>query len=167
MSTPEITAVRERIAETQAQITELENAPLPVSDARESARRTVERMAAKVAETGIGRSFFAADGFAEDPIRGIVGAFGQQPDALGPLLAWLYPDALLAALGREIDAAAAGMTSGPPLAKRPPLRKKLEKDLYQLGVEEERLIVAAEAAGTVVYRRPDVDPAIVLAVDGG
>jgi hypothetical protein len=58
---------------------------------------------------------------------------------------------------------AENIESGPPLAERPELKASLKKRKYALEVEEEALICSAEELGMDgFYRRPDVNPEVVL-----
>lgn len=81
---------------------------------------------------------------------------GLSADAkLGVTIAWMAPDTLKT---RLIEAAMLYAEKSPEADIA-----GLEKELYSLETEEERLFCALESAGkNPGYRRPDVDPSIVL-----
>lgn len=80
-----------------------------------------------------------------------------------PTLCWLFGDLIKERCLRALDESS--YVPGPPSAERPQLVAGLKKRLHALELEEERLIVAAEAEGLELYRRPDVDWSIVLNFD--
>jgi hypothetical protein len=89
--------------------------------------------------------------------------FGSGAIKLGPLLAWLFGDTIRQRLHAAIDQL--DYRPGPAMIERPERIKALQEKLRGLEVDEEDLIVAAEALGVSIARRADVDPAVILAFD--
>jgi hypothetical protein len=83
-------------------------------------------------------------------------------DALA-LAAWLDPEAVLAALTRELEQMPRPID---PMSASERLQKvaELEKTLASLELHEEALIQHAAGDGLDVLRRPDASPACVLGV---
>ena len=54
---------------------------------------------------------------------------------------------------------------GIPILERPALIQDLQAKIHALEIEEEALILEAESAGIALYRRPDVNPKLVLMVE--
>jgi hypothetical protein len=81
----------------------------------------------------------------------------------GPLLAWLMGDVMVSRLHAEID----GMDyrPGPPMEERPARIVALKDEMLKLEQREEAIICQAEGMGVFIPRRPDADPAVVLAYD--
>lgn len=82
---------------------------------------------------------------------------------LAPMLAWLFGDELTKNIHAKVDALE--YTPGPPMAERPARRSQLLATLRQLEEKEEALICTGEAAGLMIARRKDADPAVVLGYD--
>lgn len=82
---------------------------------------------------------------------------------LGPLLAWLMGDAMVARLHAAIDGA--DYRPGPPMAERPARIAALKDEMLKLEQREEAIICQAEELGISIPRRPDADPVAVLAYD--
>jgi hypothetical protein len=85
---------------------------------------------------------------------------------VGPLLAAIAPDALLARVTAAIEDGRYP-SYGPPAAERPGLLAELEQHLLDAEQEEERLVEQCEALGLPVLRRADARASIVLGVPGG
>lgn len=79
---------------------------------------------------------------------------------LTEMLMGLFGDELLVKMHRQVDAM--NYAAGPESKTRPAALKKLNATLRELGEKEEELICAAEKRGTIIPRRADADPAIVL-----
>jgi hypothetical protein len=78
-----------------------------------------------------------------------------------PLMALLCPDAMTAALMREVER----MTNDPvPQAERKKRIAALEQEIEQLAYVEEALVAAAIAEGEDVHRSPSAPPQAVLQV---
>lgn len=166
----DIDAIRQTIADTKSRLAALDTDPLPIEDAIRAADQAVDQLASRVEIRGMAGRFFApTKGIIDDPVRWMSGALdpaGQTRADLGPILAFVVPGMLKGALKLAIEQHATAVTPGLPLAKRPAERLRLEKELLSHEREEERLICAAESAGVEVFRRADLNPAVVLLVEG-
>lgn len=165
----DIDAIQQKIADTKARLDALSTDPLPVEDAIRAAESAVDQLASRVEIRGLAGRFFAVHkGIIDDPVRwmsGVLDPAGRTRGDLGPILAFVVPGLLKGALKLAIEQHGKSLTPGIPLAKRPAERLRLEKELLQYEREEERLICAAEDAGVEVFRRADVNPAVVLLVE--
>ena len=81
------------------------------------------------------------------------------------LLFWLNRDALLEAIGREIDENSDDATALAP-EDRKPRRMALLAQLLEAERAEEAAVVAAEAEGMEIFRRADLDPRGFFECDG-
>ena len=89
-----------------------------------------------------------------------VPAHGHQQ--LMPMLAALFPEETVALVMRAVNAT---LTAHPvPVAERPQRIAAFERELVDLGYQEEALVAAAIAAGEAVHRNYHADPAMVLGV---
>lgn len=161
----EIDRVRGDIQAVRAELEDLALAPLPAPEAKVHASAAVSHMAATFNLPALARAFTSPDRgtHAPDTVFRHANVLDIRNEHAGlALLAVALPDALEKALHTEIDRQIGD--AGVSAAERAQRVEKLEQRLFELGCEEERLICQAEAAGLVVYRRPDCDPAAVLAV---
>ncbi len=159
----EIAGVREQIEALKAEQYDLQHGPLPLSDVTERINALIDGQAADFdleynlsALTHAGRKLGDADLFSVS-VR--PGPYETGSGDLGPLLCALFGDAIkqrLTEFAKSLD------LDGVPLAERPKLIAKLEKEIYALEVQEEALICQAEAAGIACPRHPDCSPAVVL-----
>ncbi len=164
--------VRQQIADTQQQITDLNDLPLAPDEAEAFAlnwidaqaqsvefQKTVEALAegsmpniwTNMFLTGIESVSHEGEGFGPRTLRG----------QLAPLLCCLFGDAVkdkLLPLVR-VHAEEAGGISTEDKAKQ---LKSLNAKLVKLEVKEEKLITEAEQAGIWIDRRSDCRPEIVL-----
>lgn len=153
--------VRDQIADAYARRDALAATALPVDEAL-----------AKVEEfvNGAAASFSSGDALVAQaiaPDRRIDSMVFSLPvrdgtDAnLTPMLCWLYGDAIKAKARTEIERRAAPeqTISG---AERAQQLAAIDDELEQLGRDEEQLVASLEAAGEIVDRRDDADPAIIL-----
>lgn len=89
----------------------------------------------------------------------------KTPDALSTM-AWLFPDAMIAALERDIDTLDVDDAAALDTDARQAKEAEIKTELLAAEHEEEMLIRAAAASGVEVVRRPDADPRAVLGVVG-
>ena len=166
----EITDLRERISATQGEIEALREAPVPKVEYVQRVSDWIDTQAAAFAVNAefsvspLREPFPRADhvGFGQLRVRGSDhGDSVAEADAAG-LLCWLMGDAIKAKLSEAI--AAAELPEGAPAADRPRLRRDLAAQLDRMEINEERLVVEAQAAGIEVQRRSDVRPEIVLSL---
>ncbi|WP_141713676.1 hypothetical protein [Bradyrhizobium elkanii] len=88
--------------------------------------------------------------------------FVEQPNSIG-LIAWLFKDALIAALDREIDEAA---DDGEALTidQRREQEAEVLRDMLATAREEVMLVDRAEKQGQHVAHRADIDPLALLSI---
>jgi hypothetical protein len=150
--------LRAEIARVRDEIAALERAPLTLAEATAQLHARIDALAA------------------EAPLATLVAPF-RVPGAPGatllpapesrdfvPTVCALVGDVMKAELGEAL-AATYRTADGPtpvPLAERAPRRQALRARLRVLEVEEERVILAAEAVGLAPLRREDADPDVVL-----
>jgi hypothetical protein len=165
----ELSELRERIAETNERLATLEDAPVPKSEYQQRVSQWVDEKAASfrpeyaVSPLRDVRPRFDEVELGLLPVRGSnTGESVASADA-GPLLCWLLGDTIKAKLAETI--ANADLAEGPPSADRLRLRAELQAELRRLELAEEVLICDAEQAGFVIPRRPDADPAVILALE--
>lgn len=153
----EIEAIRSQIAQLKNELHQLRHAPIHPDDLPARVAEVVKTLAARVDEGTLGALVAASTppGNQDDPLRAVC-YVSDQP---GILHAWINP----ADLTKKLTALARPHATGTvPMAERPQLQADLERRLFGLEVAEEKAICEAESAGIEVFRRADLDPAIVL-----
>jgi hypothetical protein len=162
---------RRRGRELKADLHRVRSAPWPSSIAKKKMRERIEQLA----ETGAPRADAAIE--TDQPVTfptrtyqvqvlnadpSAVG-FVELPDALG-LFAWLYRDALIAALDREIDGCA-----DDPNALTAEQRRKAEAEIHAdlLAIEREEcaLVEVAQSQGLSADYRIDCNPRAILGIE--
>jgi DNA repair exonuclease SbcCD ATPase subunit len=153
------TRLRQRIAELQAEIDEVRQAPPPAAEVEDVLRAEIE----KLAERGKPQVF--VDGSVTMPHRidflpTAQGGISIRVDDAIALVAWLHKDALIAALSRQLDG---NIDHSKALAAEQRAAKLSGLGSALLAVEREEceLIFAGDSA---VMPRPDADPRAVLAL---
>jgi len=81
----------------------------------------------------------------------------------GPLLCWLFGDAIKAKIGEALESMPED--GGLPFAERRAELKRLDEEIRELEIAEEQLVRASEQTDEPAERRADADPEIVLATD--
>jgi hypothetical protein len=160
-----ITRLRDEIDEVKVRLAWLNDAPLPLDEAKSNADALVEKLADCHGQGRI-TGLFYADGY-----RNLFELSGRARleggitavDA-GPVLAWLFPDLVRQRLHTMLEQEAQTLECGPPAAERKAQRAKQEKRLFELEIQEEQLIEQAESQGLEIYRRADVNPAAVIGI---
>lgn len=172
-----VNKLREQILQTREEIEWVATAPVPREDFKAQVLRWVDAMAAKAVEAESSlfalRSCQPALLSVADPFRmqTSVSITGERPNvvpvkfSLSPMLAWAFGDLIKASLLAKVDAM--DYVPGLPLAERPQRLKHLKEQLLQLEEKEEALICQAEAARVQIYRRADINPAVVLSYRAG
>ena len=153
MSKKQIDALRARIAAHSAEIQSLEAYTRSPAEIERAARARVQDIE--------GRGLRALQGALGAMAEGasFAGLNPRDPADLAPLLVALVgADAVSARLAALI----AGMPPGLDTAPRNARIAELRAERFQLELAEEAAIVAAEARGEWIARRPDADPAAVL-----
>lgn len=161
--------IRSQISETAAAIEAIDDAPLPIEDVESRIDAWLE------SEQGGGLNLSIVAGLANPSARGGPGDndawrySSEHPFILNLLRdllrfhATLFPDQTRAALVNAARRHLESREPGLPLAERPAERKRLEGELRKLEVQEEKAISKIEADhDSIVIRRPDADPAIIL-----
>jgi hypothetical protein len=156
-----IRAERARLCGDRAGILE---APLPKDEVVERMRAYVER----VGDLGVttirerALSFVTAHGVPRPDPFWLLG--GGDPWNLAIIVHRLCAKPLLA----ELEAGLAGIdfTQAIPAAERREELDRLEAEIATVEKREELAVRALEAAGVDIVRRPDCDPALVVAEDG-
>lgn len=153
--------IRGEIDALQSRIAEIDSAALPVADVALRVAAFVADLGARFDVGHLGRAIVSADTFTVSDIRNA--AFSNEPGETELVIqAWLDPDRLT---DRLLDAAAPfAEKKGTAMAERPALLRKLDDQLHDLLVAEEEMVVALEQQGIEVYRRPGIDPYIILGV---
>lgn len=161
----QVEGVRRRIRERVADLAEIRAAPIPSTDAKKLAREQI----IKLADRGRPDCFRLIE--LGEPIEWPTfreanrGDFSWGPDGLA-LVAWLHKDALLTAIGMEIDSSADDKRALSSEARREKSETAL-RDILTYEREEEFLIDASEKAGSHgILRRPDADPRAVFGLAG-
>ncbi|QXP90013.1 hypothetical protein [Methylococcus capsulatus] len=155
-----IETVRAQIAQLKSELSALRVMPIHPDDLPARVAEVVKTLSARVDEATLGALVAASTppGNQDDPLR-LACYVSDQP---GILHAWLNPTDLT----KKLTALARPHATGTvPMAERPQLQADLERRLFEAETAEEALVVQAEAAGIEIFRRPDIDPSIVLAAD--
>jgi hypothetical protein len=151
-----IEALRTGIASTKQHLAAVRSAPLPLADQKRLAAEFIERAARTAKPTvAVVRDQLTVR-WRDDVIAG-------REDLLATL-AWLAPQAVLAAIEKEIDQQQPVRTDAMPRLERVKRTTELQEQLLQLEQREEALIVHAAGDGLEILRRPDASPLAVLGV---
>lgn len=155
-----VAKLREQIAALKDERSTLDSAPVPKAEAYARIDQLIAATADHNGPSGYvlprGHAFTVQDYQG----RGLVNG-SRHEDALGPLLAWLFPDVIRDKLRELVDAEYGG-AAGVSEADRNKRLSAIYRELFELEVEEERAITAAEGDGVDLPRRPDADPAAIL-----
>jgi hypothetical protein len=154
-----IGTVRSEIARLAAEYHDIRTADAPLDDAKRQVRELVSALGHK------GKPVIHTQ-FGELHVRGWSGAEQFGPtfhDATVAMLCWLMPDTVIARLDEALEAMPRN-DDALPVAERAAKLAEIERQIFQLELQEETLISAAAKDGTVVARRPDQSPASVLEV---
>lgn len=160
MSLKKLAELRTQIAEIKSSLARLRSASLPMADIESRVSDTVDHWASKFDAHYLGRAF-ASPGEVVTPDEIERACAGEAAKAV-IFAAWADPAGLKAKLLEAARPYAAGKDAVKQ-DDRPAYQRKMESTLYDLEVAEEALVSQLESEGLEVYRRPDSDPAIVLA----
>lgn len=159
-------ALRSQIAEKQTEIARIEDAPVPLAEAKRRIHELIDGEAARFNPDYRLSDLLSAAGGSSDLLSVGVTAWPDQSGTahgnaeIGPLMAWLFGDEVKARLEQHLKQS--GYEAGLTPKARAEKVGKLRDEIRALEIEEEALVVEAEEAGLEVYRRPDADPLIVL-----
>lgn len=145
----ELHRIRDKITAAKDGLRSLDEAKTP----RDHADAAIDRLIDTHAERGSLALGYIADGMPLPNNPSSRSAFD--------LLCWLAPELVRAKCCAELDRIyAVGQVQDPQAARS--ARSKLMGELFDLEVEEERLIMQAETLGFPLSRRGDADPRAVL-----
>ncbi|WFU36490.1 hypothetical protein QA635_19560 [Bradyrhizobium brasilense] len=166
-----VEAKRRRLRELESDLARCRHAPHPSADRKRAMIAQVEALAEQGRPDVTGSIEHAEPiGFPAQsrqveihnvPGGGAIG-FSEQPNSIG-LIAWLFKDALIAALDREIDEAA---DDGEALTieQRRERETEILRDMLATAREEVMLVDRAEKQGQHVAHRADIDPLALLQI---
>lgn len=154
----ELATIRAELERERAAQVASDNAPAPRAVA---IARIEEEIARKAATIELNGGAYAAPPALYDR-RYLAELVAGEGDAI---LAYLFPEQLTQKHIAALDRYYLDHPPGPPAEKREADRAARARRLLALEVREEQLIRDAEAAGLTIERRPDAEPAIVLARD--
>lgn len=161
MSLKKLESIRASIASKRAEIAELQHAPLQPAEVESRVDYLIEVCRDQTDLSWLGRQLVDPRDIDRDDDILATAAAGSRLKTTA-LFALLAPDALRSVM---IESAMPySSVSSPSQAERIAKQQQLEAEVHALEIDEERTIVALEAAGVEVFRRPDFDPSIVLAV---
>ena len=161
MSLKKLAEIRVQIADLKHSLETSKTASLPLVDVEASINATVDTWASKFDADWLGRCFVSPEAIMTP--ESFVNACSGEEGKLAIILAWHDS----AGLKKKLIDAARPYAAGKGMAQqdRPAFLRKQEAQLFKLETEEEVLVCQLEADGLEVFRRPDADPAIILATD--
>ena len=162
MNEKALDAIRVKIASKQSELAALVAAPLLPAEVENRVDALIDHWQSVVDSDWLGRTL-AAPGYLDHEDDILATACAGSNVKLPSLLATLCPSELRGFLLRSAKPWTAGK-GGLSQHDRMERQQALEAELYQLEVEEEAIVVALEAAHITVYRRPDADPSVILAL---
>jgi hypothetical protein len=145
----ELEGIRGKIAAAKEQLAAAEDQRVP----REQADQQLERLIANKTNDGRLAVRYLADGQAMPYLDG---------RSTFALLCWLDPDMVRARFLAELDQIYNDGNPGVESSVRIEQQRKLTREIFDLEVAEEQLIVRAEESGLRLTRRGDADPAAIL-----
>lgn len=150
--------IRNAIFDVRSKIAEIEGQALTAAEIEKTITSTVEKWASLVDAGWLGINL--ANSRHIDATMLTTACAGEE-DKITCLLAWLHGDELKRRLIEAAMpfAAADGLTAD----QRAERIRELEAEQHRLEVDEERIVTGLEDRGIEVFRRPDADPAIILA----
>ncbi|BAV45288.1 Uncharacterized protein MLTONO_0385 [Mesorhizobium loti] len=167
---------RADIVALKQDLSAVRTAPVPKSIRKQEARNLVAGLSKAGAPT-IGRDrrlnvsfpsdLMSVTTIGVDPTGTNIAGVGQLrvPSTLA-MMAWLYPDAMVAALERTIDALPGDDSAALDDDTRAEKQTDIKAQILSAERDEETLIRGAHAAGLDVLRRADADPRAILGVVG-
>lgn len=153
-----VEGVRAAIRQLEAERQAVRSAPVPLNEAVAAVEQTVDRLAAHAIYTNADTLLAAAQ-------RGEPATFDlhtTNPAALAGFLVQCLRVPFRAALVAQLESAYAGLQPGLPSDARAEKLADLDRQLLELGRQEEQLIDDLAALGLDVARRGDADPRCVL-----
>jgi hypothetical protein len=167
MTSPKLAALRGQIARLQSDIHQVAAAGRPVAVTLPHVAEQLDHLAEPYRK-GIARA--AVEVLAARGSVSLHSAFNLSyaaPEFAVGAIAALLRDRILADLEKEIESIADRMPPSMTDEQQRAEGRRLRNELRALEREEEALIVAEEARGNHIERRPDADPAAVLGIPDG
>lgn len=159
----QLVLIRNKLASLKKERKTLEVAPLHPEDAKQHIQLWVADQAKKAApHINTRRQFSIEFPQTKAEVMGTgsyMSAFTVDPVGV---FAWLFPDALAAALEREAEKN--GRDNVLPLKVRKQRLAELDKQLRETELVEEMVVRAVETQGLPVFRRVDAEPTAVLMI---
>lgn len=152
--------LRSKLLDIRREIADIENQALTNDEVSANISATVDKWASLFEAGHVGINIANLEFWGTDLLA--VATFGDTPvEKTISLLAWLNPDMLK----QKLNEAAKPFVSvgGLTREQRQDRIKAMESEKHDIEVAEETMIVALEDEGVEVFRRPDADPAIILA----
>ncbi|SEO92429.1 hypothetical protein [Aquisalimonas asiatica] len=157
----EVEGIRSQIRDLSEKKDQVLNAPLPRKEVESRIDAWLEENASEFYLPERATQFASSDGRGDPPLSILTKSNGNLD--MGPALAALFREEIREKL---IQAAvnAPGYEPGLPLDQRGEKAEKIDREILDLEISEERIITSAEEAGITIPRRPDADPRTVLEV---
>jgi hypothetical protein len=155
--------VRSQIANANTEITRLRTAPCTADEIRAAVLAKVEQLAAQGAPHISSDSGTVTIRFADEPQFADPGTVMSAPaGSNSKMLAWLFPDQMLARLTAGLDDVVPGGVSKEEREQR---TAELNAEVRELEHAEEALVTQAIEQGLDVHRRPTASPFALLGVE--
>lgn len=152
--------LRSKLLDIRREIADIENQALTNDEVSANISATVDKWASLFEAGHVGINTANLEFWGTDLLA--VATFGDTPvEKTISLLAWLHPDLLKQKLNEAAKPFVA--IDGLTREARQSRIKALEEERHAIEVSEEAMICQLESDGFEVFRRPDADPAIILA----
>lgn len=169
--------IRLQINQVDDELHWIENSPLTLEDAKKNIDQFLDRYAHNdgvehffYTQGQTGLNFFETNVNLDREATRIISdssqIIGSGVASIARVLIPLFGETLRRQLHDLAQKESLAIESGPPLAERPELTKKLEQQRLELEIAEEALICSAEELGMDgFYRRHDCNPEVVLMME--
>jgi hypothetical protein len=157
--------LRALIRTTQAELTGLESAPVPVEEAEAQLAAALAHLASLFIPDAVLQQFTRTPAPGVPTLELLLGDPEHDVMQCHAALAFAFGDLLLAAWRPRLQALYADpalRAAAVPTAERPARREALRQTLDELELAEERAICEAEARGQQIDRRPDARPEVIF-----
>lgn len=153
-------AIRQEIASLKAKRESIASARCNEQDLSARVEQIVSGWAGQVDADALGQWIASPEHKASEDLMALATPMAPGQSKVAAIASYLMPEAVKASL---MAAAKPWVDRGAlPVTERAEAIATLELEQFGLEVEEEAIITRLEEAGVECYRRPDVDPAIVL-----
>lgn len=164
----QVDELRVQIRSVLDEISWIETSPPPKDEVKQRIAAAVDREAARFLEQAqLGDLVHRGEISELLSLRGASqliagGSVASATLELAPVLSFLFQETIKARLCEALDKSLVDYSEGPATDDRSALLQSARDRLHALEVEEENLVLEAEAAGIEIHRRADANPAIVL-----